>query len=146
MYAQRIGDSWRELAGNYQFSETVFQSAESLSDEQRKEFDIYLIVDAERVEYSNVQKYGDPIFTIKGDVVERRYPVVNKTAEEMESDTAFKAYTVRSTRDQKLKESDWTQLEDAGVDKDAWVVYRKALRDIPKQDGYPWNVVWPNTP
>lgn len=27
-----------------------------------------------------------------------------------------------------------------------WAVYRQALRDIPRQDGFPFNVVWPNSP
>lgn len=27
-----------------------------------------------------------------------------------------------------------------------WAVYRQALRDIPQQDGFPFNVVWPNSP
>lgn len=27
-----------------------------------------------------------------------------------------------------------------------WAVYRQALRDIPQQDGFPFNVAWPNSP
>ena len=38
---------------------------------------------------------------------------------------------VRNWRDAKLKESDWTQLPDAPVDKIAWAEYRQALRDLP---------------
>jgi hypothetical protein len=30
-----------------------------------------------------------------------------------------------------LAESDWTQLPDATVDRDAWAAYRQALRDFP---------------
>jgi hypothetical protein len=29
---------------------------------------------------------------------------------------------------------------------DAWRVYRQALRDIPEQPGFPFNVVWPERP
>jgi hypothetical protein len=56
------------------------------------------------------------------------------------------AKSVREQRSQKLKESDWTQLSDAPVDKAVWATYRQALRDITTQAGFPWNVTWPDAP
>lgn len=53
---------------------------------------------------------------------------------------------VRAKRDQLLKDSDWTQVSDVPVDKTAWATYRKALRDITKQEGFPFNVTWPESP
>lgn len=53
---------------------------------------------------------------------------------------------VRATRNQKLKESDWTQLVDSVADKALWATYRQALRDIPKQAGFPWDIQWPQEP
>ena len=38
---------------------------------------------------------------------------------------------MRLHRDRLLKESDWTQLADAPVDREAWATYRQALRDFP---------------
>jgi hypothetical protein len=38
---------------------------------------------------------------------------------------------MRKVRDSMLKESDWTQLLDAPVDRQAWATYRQALRDFP---------------
>lgn len=38
---------------------------------------------------------------------------------------------MRIQRDRLLAESDWTQLPDAPVDRDAWATYRQALRDLP---------------
>lgn len=150
MYAQHLDDgSWRELAGNVVFSPNVFQSAESLSDEQRKEFNCYLIVDAPRPELSNTQRFGAPIFTIKGDTVERTYEVVELSAEEIEQRTADQAESIRSDRAQRLADCDWTQLSDAPLteeQKTAWAAYRQALRDIPQQAGFPWEVVWPTQP
>ncbi len=146
MYAQLIGDKWRELYGNVQFSETVFQTAESLSDEQRNEFQVYFIKDAARFELPSTKRYGDPTFTIKGNIVERAYIVVDKTAEEMEETTTSAVRDVKWMRNQKLKDSDWTQLQDATADKEAWALYRQALRDVSKQEGYPWNVTWPKEP
>lgn len=57
-----------------------------------------------------------------------------------------KAAQVRSERDRKLSDSDWTQVEDSPVDKEVWKTYRQALRDVPSQQGFPWNVVWPEQP
>ena len=59
---------------------------------------------------------------------------------------ARQADAVRATRNQKLKVSDWTQVADAPVDQAAWATYRQALRDVPAQVGFPWNVVWPTEP
>ena len=53
---------------------------------------------------------------------------------------------VREERDRLLSQSDWTQLADAQVDKSAWAAYRQALRDIPAQPGFPFEVVWPVKP
>lgn len=53
---------------------------------------------------------------------------------------------VISDRNQRLSESDWTQIADSQVNKEAWATYRQALRDIPAQEGFPWNVVWPSRP
>lgn len=56
------------------------------------------------------------------------------------------AKSVREQRELKLKNSDWTQVADAPVDKAVWAVYRQALRDLPKQSGFPWEVSWPTQP
>jgi hypothetical protein len=59
---------------------------------------------------------------------------------------ADQATNIRSQRDVKLASSDWTQVADAPVDKAAWATYRQALRDVPAQTGFPWEVIWPTTP
>ena len=56
------------------------------------------------------------------------------------------AKAIRSDRDSKLANSDWTQVADAPVDQTAWATYRQALRDVPAQDGFPWDVNWPSKP
>ena len=53
---------------------------------------------------------------------------------------------VRAERDRRLAASDWTQLPDVLLaTKDAWAVYRQALRDITQQPD-PFNIVWPEPP
>ena len=38
---------------------------------------------------------------------------------------------MRYQRNRLLTESDWTQVADAPVDREAWATYRQALRDFP---------------
>jgi hypothetical protein len=50
-----------------------------------------------------------------------------------------------------LYQSDWTQLPDAqssldDEEKQRWLEYRKALRDITAQPGWPTKVIWPKMP
>jgi hypothetical protein len=53
----------------------------------------------------------------------------------------------REQRNRLLADCDWTQLADyAGADKAGWKAYRKALRDITKQKGFPATVEWPIAP
>jgi hypothetical protein len=61
-------------------------------------------------------------------------------------ETDFQAQRVRTQRTLTLQSTDWTQLADSPVDKEAWASYRQALRDIPNQDGFPWEVTWPFQP
>lgn len=52
----------------------------------------------------------------------------------LDPDTVPDEYLVermRNHRDRLLAASDWTQLPDAPVDRDAWATYRQALRDFP---------------
>jgi hypothetical protein len=82
-----------------------------------------------------------PIFTDTDD----------KTAEEQLNE--YKTYIdnqaavqVRNQRNQLLKDSDWTQVLDAPVDKAEWATYRQALRDISLQETFPHNIIWPTQP
>ena len=59
---------------------------------------------------------------------------------------AEQAKSVRSTRNIKLSDCDWTQVADAPVDKAVWATYRQALRDITAQSGFPWDITWPDAP
>jgi hypothetical protein len=59
---------------------------------------------------------------------------------------AEQAKSVRNSRTEKLKDSDWTQIADSTADKTAWATYRQALRDVPTQAGFPWTVTWPDAP
>jgi hypothetical protein len=62
------------------------------------------------------------------------------------SKDAEQAKSVRTSRNDKLKECDWTQIADSIADKTAWATYRQALRDITAQAGFPWTITWPDAP
>jgi hypothetical protein len=59
---------------------------------------------------------------------------------------AEQAKAVRDDRNKRLADCDWTQVADAPVDKAAWAAHRQALRDVTAQEGFPWNVQWPEQP
>lgn len=59
---------------------------------------------------------------------------------------AEQARNIRDERTRRLSACDWTQLVDAPVDSLAWANYRQALRDVPDQPGFPFNVTWPSQP
>ena len=74
----------------------------------------------------------------------------------LEQETAYKAMkdadqakSVRQSRDDKLKETDWIVIKNLELNANipaVWEIYRQALRDVPTQSGFPWNIVWPEKP
>ena len=75
------------------------------------------------------------------------WTVQTMTADEQAAAKTQKATAVRSDRNNRLAQSDWTQLTDAPeINKLAWATYRQALRDIPSQAGFPWDIQWPTQP
>ncbi|HED4877404.1 TPA: phage tail assembly chaperone [Stenotrophomonas maltophilia] len=62
--------------------------------------------------------------------------------------TRVKADQVRNERSQRLRSTDWTQMDDApltAAKKLEWGAYRQLLRDLPSVAGFP-NVPWPQPP
>ena len=55
-------------------------------------------------------------------------------------------HSVRAERQELLTASDWTQVADSPVDKAVWATYRQALRDISLQEGFPFEITWPQKP
>ena len=55
---------------------------------------------------------------------------------------------IRATRDQILRDTDWTMTSGATVDQAQWSAYRQVIRDIPQtyKDKTPADVVWPTQP
>ena len=57
--------------------------------------------------------------------------------------------TARAERDKRLASTDWTQVKDAALKEaknTAYIEYRQALRDVPQQETFPYDVDWPIKP
>ena len=69
---------------------------------------------------------------------------------ELEDTPAPSQETLVLTRAQaELRDSDWTMLSDSDLsvgDKEKWIEYRHALRNIHTAAGFPDNIIWPVRP
>ena len=66
--------------------------------------------------------------------------------EEKQQADAAQESLIRGERIGKLFMSDWTQLPDSPADHEVWATYRQELRDVTAQEGFPWDVTWPEAP
>ena len=74
------------------------------------------------------------------------WAVTPATPEQIAERLNAKEAEVRSDRNRRLGNCDWTQLHDAPVSPAPWAAYRQQLRDVTAQAGFPWEVVWPVSP
>jgi hypothetical protein len=74
----------------------------------------------------------------------------NATQEEIAFRTENEATYLKRQRNKLLVGSDFSQLPDAPLwvknNISAWNDYRQALRDLPQQEGFPWNITFPEAP
>ena len=85
-----------------------------------------------------------PVFTDTADTTAAEQEAAYKASKDAEQ-----AKSVRTSRDDKLKETDWIVIKNLELNANipgAWEVYRQALRDIPTQSGFPWTITWPDAP
>lgn len=75
---------------------------------------------------------------------------VEKIPEKTEAEKREEAEkSVRAKRDSLISETDYLLASDYPIsaeDLEAVKVYRQALRDVPQQEGFPFDVVWPDLP
>ena len=95
---------------------------------------------------------GTPIRNEQGFYIQT-WETTSMSSSEIEEITESKREEVRRIRNNKLKECDWVVISFYGDENimtdeavDQWKRYRKRLRDITKQSGFPWNVNWPPEP
>jgi hypothetical protein len=74
---------------------------------------------------------------------------VAKDQAQIDNETAQAAANVRADRDRRIAETDWMVIKHLELNENipgVWEVYRQALRDVPAQAGFPWEVTWPEKP
>ncbi len=70
-----------------------------------------------------------------------KFSVVDMDAQAIAEVDANQAEAVRNERNRRLSETDWRFRSDMSPSQ-AWIDYCQALRDIPLQQGFPWEVNW----
>lgn len=101
--------------------------------EKRYSFDIYRISTNDREDLES--ELNDD---------EEKYQAWLELAKNTEYDELAKE--IRSKRDDLLNKSDWTQMSDTALseeEQEKYRTYRQALRDITKQEGFPYEVEFP---
>lgn len=118
-----------------------------LTDDSNLPDGFVFVNDGKLPENDGSKKYteGQPVF--KGGKWFSSYSLTEYSPEEKSIVVEAMSNTVRYTRDEKLRATDWTQGKD--IDDSIsllWVDYRQALRDITSQKGFPFSITWPDAP
>ena len=74
---------------------------------------------------------------------------VAKDQAQIDNETAQVAADVRADRNNRLAATDWRVVKHLELNENipaVWELYRQALRDVPSQAGFPWDVTWPEAP
>jgi hypothetical protein len=111
-------------------------------------FALYEFTQVPELEYPLKSAETTPVKKDNG-IYYQTWLIQEMTDEEKTLATNDETIRCRRERDFRLARTDWTQLPDAQLteeQKTLWTSYRQALRDVPSQDGFPWNVVWPTFP
>lgn len=132
----------------FQYPNTSFPSG-PLSEETMAQYDCLPVTEVALPAYdqkTQVMSEGPCVYNAASGQWQTSFVVRSKTAEELQADNNAKSQQVRSERNTKLAECDWTQLPDAPVSAQPWANYRQQLRDVTSQAGFPWDVQWPEAP
>jgi len=109
----------------------------------------------------SVEEQSPPAYNEQKEVISLRIPELDSetgawiakwekisySVEDIERIEKAEASLVRTQRNELLQKTDHTQLNDFPCTEARKLVinnYRQALRDLPAQDGFPWDVVWPS--
>jgi hypothetical protein len=135
-----LPDSWRNISG---------LSASENDIEFLKSLGWYPVVE-QKVEYNpETHTLSAPEYHLDGDTVVQSYTVVEKDPLDPVLEAAEFMRLLRLIRDQKLAETDWTQLKDIPDSVSSkYSDYRQKLRDLPQicaQNGFTSmsQVTWP---
>ena len=119
----------------------------NIPDHVLADFDVYPLKETPKPTVDHTKNVAEGVPVQQDGQWVQAWNVTDATAEEIAERTTNKSIQVRSERDQMLLETDWTQGKDIPDNiSQSFVAYRQALRDIPQQAVFPWNVNWPTQP
>jgi hypothetical protein len=117
------------------------------NDELLKDFNVFRVIDQPIPEYNKTtQAYIEIEPQLINSLWCRQWSIKELSDSEKLEIRRNEEQTVISQRNALLASSDWTQLSDVFIDKEAWAFYRQQLRDISDQPEYPFNLQWPSAP
>jgi hypothetical protein len=112
---------------------------------------VYIPYDADPVSYMDTKFYKNNTWYTRQQKPNQYY-IWDKASEQWIFNDALFNIDLRTARNLKLYDCDWTQLFDAPLtlaEKEAWQVYRQQLRDLPQNtQGITdmKDIVWPTPP
>ena len=129
---------FRKLYPNTSFPQII--NAETLN-----EFGATVVLEGPQAQPTRYQTaFRDGVEQIDGKWY-TKYSVADMDDEAKTAKDAEQAKSVRASRDDKLKATDWRFRSDMNPSQ-AWKDYCQALRDLPSATGFPWDMTWPVEP
>lgn len=138
MYAQIKDGAWREIPGNVVFSPTVYQTAASLTDDQRSEFGVYLIVD-EQPSLPVGHVWGEHQWNIDGSTVIRTWVPAPMTNEQLAAQAEIDLAAAKAARQAQVNAiTVTTPLGTFDGNEDAQRRMTSAITAMDEGDTLPW--------
>ena len=129
---------FRKLHPNTSFPQNI--NAETLND-----FGATVVLEGPQASPTRYQTaFRDGVQEIDGQWF-TKYSVADMDDEAKTAKDAEQAKSVRASRDDKLKATDWRFRSDMTPSQE-WKDYCQALRDLPSATGFPWDMTWPTEP
>ena len=125
-------------AGNIRMDFPNVSFPADFNDEAINELGVYRVEQTERPAYdATVKQLVDSVELVNEKWVQKW--LIENVNEELA------IFNVKRRRDTLLAETDWMALIDTTLTQE-WASYRQALRDVPAQEGFPFEVQWPVKP
>ena len=116
------------------------------TEDQLNEQNIYIVHPKNKPTYDPVRERCIEVTPVFTDKWEQSWKIEDLSEQEINNNIQKQWSIIRQERDHLLKDCDWTQLADVVLEnKEEWVTYRQALRDVTTQID-PFNIVWPSVP
>ena len=96
---------------------------------------------------NDVEKFGRDVYRSIKDLEKSGKITINPYVPPLPPSDEELERLIREERNYRLSQSDWSQLPDVSEElSKVWRPYRKALREVTLQAGFPKMVIWPTPP